>query len=112
MVRETSAADHSTISPRGERLAGVGRQLRLDADDPRRRAERLHGGRDARRQPAAADRDEDGGEVREVLGDLEAARPLAGDDPVVVVGRDHREAALRGQALGDGLALGAGVARR
>ena len=45
-----------------------------------------------------------------VLGDLEPDRALAGDDPVVVVRRDDRQAALRGDLLRDGLALVAGRA--
>ena len=95
-----------------QRLTGIGRQLGLHADDPGARADRLDGGRDARREPTAADRHQDQGEVGQVLGDLQPARPLARDDPVVVVGRDHGQAALGGQPLRHGLALGAGVADR
>ena len=60
---------------------------------------------DAAGQPAAADRHEDGGDVGQVLGDLEPDGALAGDDPVVVVRRDDGEPALGGDALGDLLAL-------
>ena len=88
-----------------ERIPRVGRQLRFDADDPGARAEGVDGRRDTGCEPAAADRDEDRGDVRQVLDDLEAARALAGDDPIVVVRRDDREAALGRDPLGDDPAL-------
>ena len=91
IVRATSSADQRTISPALERLLRVRGELRLDPDDPGVGHERLDGDRDAARQPAAADRDEDRGDVRQVLDDLEADRALPGDDPVVVVRRDDRE---------------------
>ena len=71
-------------------------------------SERLDRRRDPAGKPATADRDEDDGDVGQGLDDLEADRALAGDDPVVVVGRDDREAALRRDLLGDLLALVAG----
>ena len=56
---------------------------------------------DAARQPAAADRARGPAATSgSVLGDLEADRALAGDDPIVVVRRDDREAAFRGDRLG------------
>ena len=108
IVRDTCSAAQRTISPRAQRLAGVGRELRLDADDPRVGPEGLDGRRDAAREPAAADRHEDRREVGQVLDDLEPDRALAGDDPVVVEGRDDRQPALGGDRLGDPLALVAG----
>ena len=94
MVRETSSAGQRTISPRAQRFPRVRRELGLDADDAGVRPERPDRRRDAARQPAAADRDEDGGEIGQVLDDLETDGALAGDDPVVVVRRDDRQAAL------------------
>ena len=80
-----------------ERLLGIGRQLRLDADDPRRRRQGLDCGRHAGRQPAAGDGHDDARDVRKVLDDLEPAGPLPGDDRRVVVGLDHDQPALVGE---------------
>ena len=66
--------------------------------------------RDAARQPTATDRDEDDGQVRQVLRDLEPDGSLAGDDPVVVERRDDRQPTLRGDLLGDPLPFVAGSA--
>ena len=41
-------------------------------------------GGDARQQAAAAERRDDGVDVRQILQDLEADRPVAGDEPIVV----------------------------
>ena len=92
-----------------QRVAGVGRELGLDADDPGVGSQGPDGRRDAAGKPAATDGHEDRGDVGQVVDDLEADRALAGDDPVVVVRRDDREAAFGGEPLGDALAL---VARR
>jgi hypothetical protein len=92
-----------------ERLPRVGAQFRLDADHPRFRHKRPDRDCDPAGEPAAADRDEDRGDVGQRLGDLEADRALAGDHPVVVEGRNDRETPFRGDPLGDGLTL---VARR
>ncbi len=88
-----------------ERVAGVGRELGLDADDPGRGSQRPDRRRDAGGEAAAADRDEDGRHVRQVGNDLEPDRPLPGDDPIVVVWRDDRQAAFGGQPFGGRLAL-------
>ena len=56
-------------------------------------------------RPPPADRHDDRGHVRQVLGDLEPDRTLAGDDPVVVVRRDDREPAFGGDLLGPHAAL-------
>ena len=108
IVRDTSSAGQRDDLAALERFAGVGGQLRLDADHAHARPEGLDRGRDPARQPAATDRHEDDREVRQVLHDLEPDRPLAGDDPVVVERRDDRQAASRGDLLGDLLALVAG----
>ena len=107
--RHVARPASSTIRPSRSDSPRVGGQLRLDADHPRARAQRPDRDRDAARQPAAADRDEDRRDVRQVLGDLQPDRALAGDDPVVVERRDDRQAALGGDPLGDALAL---LARR
>ena len=88
-----------------QRVARVGGQLGLDADDPCVRSDRLDSCRDTAGEPAAADRDEDGRQVGQRLGDLEPDGALAGDDPVVVVGRDDRQAALGRDRFGDLLPL-------
>ena len=51
---------------------GIGRQLGLDADDAGGRSKGPDRGRDSARQPAAADRDQDAGQLGQVLDDLEA----------------------------------------
>jgi C-terminal peptidase prc len=72
-----------------QRLLRVGGQLRFHADDPGRRTQRLHRGRHARGQASARHRDEHAGHAGQLLDDLQAARPLAGDDGRVVVRLDH-----------------------
>ena len=62
---------------------------RLHAEDLDARVRLLDGDRDARRHSAAADGDDDRLEVRVLLEELEADRPLAGDDEVVVEGVDE-----------------------
>ena len=69
--------------------------------------DRAHRNGDAAREPAAPDRDQHGGQIRDVLGDLEPEGALARDDPVVVVRRDEYEAALADELPGHGLALAA-----
>ena len=69
--------------------------LGLDADDADLRVQRLHIGRDAADEAAAADRHEDRVGARgELLQDLEGDRALAGDDVGVVERMDEREPAL------------------
>ena len=73
------------------------------------RPERPDGRRHAAGQPAAADRVRGRPQTSgQVLDDLEPDRTLAGDDPVVVVRRDDRQAAPGGELLGDTLPLLAG----
>ena len=75
------------------RRAGRG----LDADDPRRPAvASLIDERDARAQPAAADRHDDLREVGHVLEQLEPERALAGDDRGVVERVHEGEPAVLG----------------
>ena len=93
--RRARPATHDV--PRGERVARVGRQLGLDADDPRAPGGSRATAAATPGEPAAADRHEDGLDVRQLLDDLEAARALAGDDPIVVIRRDDVQAALGGQ---------------
>ena len=82
-----------------QRLGCVGGELGLDPDDADARPEAANGCGDAARQPTATDRHEHARQVRQVLGDLQAARPLAGDDPIVVVRGDDGEPALGGDPL-------------
>ena len=93
-----------------QRIARVGRELGLDADDACLGPERPDRRRDPARQPAATDRDEDDRDIRQVLDELEPDRPLAGDDPIVVERRDDLEPALGCELLGHLLALVAGRA--
>ncbi len=96
----------------GQRVAAVGGQLGLDADDPAAGLERLDRDGHAAGQPAATDRHQDARDIGQVLDDLQPDRALAGDDPVVVERRDDGQTALGGELLGDGLALVRGGARR
>ena len=59
----------------------------------------LDRGRDAGGKAAAADRHEHRRDVRTLLEDLEPGRSLAGDDPLVIERRHHRQAARRRFAL-------------
>ena len=87
-----------TRVPAAQRVVHAGGVLRLDADDAHLRVERLHVGRDAGDQPAAADRHEDRVERPGVLAqDLHADRALPGDHVRVVERVDEREPALAGQ---------------
>ena len=95
MVRDTWSAGQRHDLAALEGVARVGGELGLDADHAGVGAQRPDRDRHPARQPAATDRDEDGGEVRQVLRDLEPDRPLTGDDPVVVEGRDDRRSPRR-----------------
>ena len=88
-----------------ERIARVGRQLRFDADHPGFRPQLVDRDGHPARQPTATDRDEDRGQIRQVLCNFQPDGPLSGDDPVVVERRDDREASPRGDLLGDALAF-------
>src|ERR1700742_4248429 len=96
---------------RAQRVAGVGGEFRLDPDDPRAWQQGLDRDGDARDEPAAADRDEDGGRrlrvpwpligtSAEVLGDLQADRALPGDHVPVVERRDRVVAPDPGDLFG------------
>jgi cytochrome c oxidase assembly factor CtaG len=91
--------------PARKRVAGIGREFRLDADDAGGRTECLERRGDPGGEPPSADGDQDGPDIGQVLGDLEADGPLSGDDPVVVVGRDDGQAALGRDRLSARLAL-------
>ncbi len=79
--------------------------LRLDADDPGVRVQRLGGGRGAGDEPAAPDGDEEQVERAGVLDELEGRGALAGHDERIVVGVDDRRAALGRQRGGERLAV-------
>ena len=89
-----------------QRRRHAGRAGRLDANDPRRAARLLDGGRDARQQAAAADRHVDARRIRRVLHDLAADSSLSRDDRRMVEGWDHRQPAPRRFVLGPCTALG------
>mmetsp|Transcript_17452 Transcript_17452/g.54518 ORF Transcript_17452/g.54518 Transcript_17452/m.54518 type:complete len:290 (-) Transcript_17452:122-991(-) len=77
----------------------------LDADDRRLGSERLDRERDAREQPGAAARDEDEVKVVQLVDELEAQRPRAGDDRLVVVAVHVRQPAELGRVLRERLRL-------
>ena len=78
---------------------GIGRDgVDLHADDLDLGPRGLHRDGDAAREPAAADRHDDLGQVGDVLQQLEAERALAGDD-VGVVERVHEGHARLARAL-------------
>ena len=93
----------------GQRVSGIRRKFGLHAHDPGRGSQRSDGGGDPAGQPAATDRHQNRCDVRQLLHDLQSAGALPGDDPVVVEWRDHGQAALAREPLGDLLTL---VARR
>ena len=98
--------DPDALAGRQRALEVVAR-LRLDADDPRVRAERRGRGGAAGHQPAAADRDDQHVERPGVLEQLERDRALAGHHALVVV-RVHRDQpALGDQRREQRLAVGA-----
>ena len=78
--------------PRGERGRERRRGLDLAGEDRRARRALAHRGGDAAREPAAAVRDEDRVDVRQVLEDLEADRAVARDH-----GADPRRDGRRGR---------------
>ena len=51
--------------------------------------QRAHGRGDARQQAAAAERRDDGVDVRQIFEDLEADGAVAGDEPIVVERMDE-----------------------
>ena len=67
-------------------------RLRLDADEPHARPERAQRDRDAGREAAAADRDDERPELRQLLGELEPDRSLARDHALVLEGVHERRA--------------------
>ncbi len=87
-------------------------ELHLDADDLDRGLDVLGGDGDAANDPAAADRHDDAVEVGRVLEHLDADRALSGDDLVVVIGVDEKEALFLDQGLGGDLAVGQRLARQ
>ena len=101
-----TAMPSAIVSAVSRRHRRAGRQRRrerragrdLDADHLDLGPRGLHGDRDAGREPAAADRDDDPGEVRHVLEQLQAERALAGDDVRVVERVHERQPALAPRA--------------
>ena len=81
----------------------TGDVLGLDRDHLHIWSQRLHRERDPGKQSATADGDNDGVEIRHLFDDLDAHRPLAGDDRGIIVAVDVGQAALlrrfRGRAL-------------
>ena len=91
--------------PSGQPFGGVRGELRLHPEDLRLRAQRPDRDADARRQSAAADRDEDVSHRRQVVGDLQADRALPGDDIGMVERRNQHTAGLGHDAGRDALPL-------
>ena len=80
--------------------------LRLDADHADLGPKRLDGDSDARDQPPAADRNDHGVEVRDLLEDLETDGSRARDDGCVVEAVDIGEAFVGDELVGEVLRLG------
>ncbi len=93
-----------------EAFGCVAGQLGFYAEDFGLRAELLDGGCDSAEQAAAADGGEDEIDFGEGLDDFKAAGGLAGDDLLVVVGRDDDVAVLADEFVGFGEALAGGYA--
>ena len=85
--------------PRLQRGLEAGRPLRLHRDHLHIGLEELGKRRDARRQAASADRDQDDVHQRQVLDDLHGDRPLTGRDVRIVKGMDKGIAVLLGQGM-------------
>ena len=75
-------------------------ERRLHADDLDLGVERLGGDGDPGNQPAAADRHDQRIEIGSAGEQLEADRPLAGDDIGIVIGMDQHEPPLAGERVG------------
>ena len=88
-----------------EAFGGVAGQFRLDAVNLGLWAEPLDGGGDAGEQSAARDGDEDEVDAGQGFDDFETAGSLAGDDLLVVVGRDDDIAMLADEFVGFGEAF-------
>ena len=85
--------------------------VRFDADDPDVRAQRLDVAGDAGDEAAAADRDEDRGDVAQLVAqDLVGDRSLPGDDERIVEGMHEREAGLANELVASCLGFGVAVA--
>ena len=82
----------------GDRVAVLGAAgeradvLGLDADDPHARLERRQRDRDPGREPAAADRNDERPEVRQLLDELQPDRPLPRDHALVLESVNERRA--------------------
>ena len=88
---------------------GVGGEFGFDADDFYFGIAELDGSGDAGDKASAADRGEDGFDVRQVFDDFEADGALSGDDVFVVVGRHDGVSVLGGEFFGlDFAFVGAG----
>ena len=89
--KETRVAERHRPTGRQRLVHRVGVH-RLDTEHANRRHQRLHVGRDAGEQPAAADGHEDGAEVAGPLPeDLVGDGRLPGNHPRIVVRMDERE---------------------
>ena len=86
----------------------VGRRLHPNQADGG--VQRLGGNGDAGHQAAAADRRDDGVDLRRILEDFQPDGSLPGDDAVVVVGMDQGQAISLHQLVGEGDQVGEFVA--
>ncbi len=74
----------SSASPRASEVASGAAVSGSAAKIAHRRLQRAHDGADARQQPAAAERRDDRIDIRQVFENLQARRPIAGDEAIVV----------------------------
>ena len=72
---------------------------RFDCYDARRRTAQLDGCGNTRRQSAATNGHNDCSHIGKVAGDLQPQRPLARNDPLVVVRRYHNGTGFGGKLL-------------
>src|SRR5664280_419341 len=103
-VRDRGGHRDGHGTPRGERAHEIVSRLGLDAEDAGGRPERLHGDRHAGKEPASAERSEDGVEVGHVLEQLEPGGALPRDDGNVVERWNEDSALVRDDLPGDPLA--------
>ncbi len=93
-----------------EAFGGIGGEFGLDAEDLHVGAQALDGGGDAAEEASAGDGSEDEIDVGELFDDFEAAGGLAGDDLLVVVGRNDDVAVPANEFFGLGETLAGGDA--
>ena len=109
-IGEARLLDHFHRMAGPQALIHRGTAFHGDADDPGVRLHALDGKRDAGDEPAAGERHDNSAHIGDLLDDLEPCCTLAGDDLLVVEGREHDHALFLNQPVGRGLGLVLGSA--